>query len=104
MLRYAAREIDTWVKLGNEKYVAQFSHDYAWNPTYQIMRMYMEYYPGGDLQGVIDSCQFNGMLVHPLMATYWAVEIARGVNACHDFGIIHRDLNPRNSESVFYCF
>jgi serine/threonine protein kinase len=101
VLRLAAREVDTWASIGQEKYVAEFSRDYAWNEATATMRLYMTYYEGGDLQSVIDSCRFKATTLHPLVATFWALEIAKGVKACHEREIIHRDLKPPNSKSTY---
>ncbi|KAK6523469.1 G2-specific serine/threonine protein kinase [Arthrobotrys megalospora] len=80
----------------SERYIANFSSDATWTEETQTIRLYMEYYEGGDLQGVIDECKHQHVKVHPFIATYWAMEMARGVKACHDHGIIHRDLKPGN--------
>ncbi|EPS43887.1 hypothetical protein H072_2156 [Dactylellina haptotyla CBS 200.50] len=93
---FATREIDTWSTFGSEKYIANFSKDVAWVDQTRTVKLYMDFYEGGDLQRVIDECRHEATLIHPFIATYWAMEIARGVKACHDHAIIHRDLKPSN--------
>ncbi|EGX47997.1 hypothetical protein AOL_s00081g324 [Orbilia oligospora ATCC 24927] len=78
------------------RYIANFAHDVAWAERTQTLRLYMKFYEGGDLQKVITECRHQELPIHPFMATYWAMEIARGLKACHDHGIIHRDLKPAN--------
>ncbi|EPS44969.1 hypothetical protein H072_952 [Dactylellina haptotyla CBS 200.50] len=101
---FATREIKTWASFAlSEKYIANFSQDVAWTERTKKVRLYMDFYEGGDLQRVIDQCRHEDTLVHPLMATYWAMEVARGVKACHDHGIIHRDLKPANETRPAWC-
>ncbi|KAF3147685.1 Serine/threonine-protein kinase Nek2 [Orbilia oligospora] len=96
-LELGSREIHTWASFSaSEKYIAGFAHDVAWTERTQTLRLYMKLYEGGDLQKVITECRHQDLPIHPFMATYWAMEIARGLKACHDHGIIHRDLKPAN--------
>ncbi|KAF3208598.1 hypothetical protein TWF679_007660 [Orbilia oligospora] len=96
-LELGSREIHTWASFStSEKYIANFAHDVAWTDRTQTLRLYMKLYEGGDLQKVITECMHQELPIHPFMATYWAMEIARGLKACHDHGIIHRDLKPAN--------
>ncbi|KAF3214373.1 Serine/threonine-protein kinase Nek2 [Orbilia oligospora] len=96
-LELGSREIHTWASFStSEKYIANFAHDVAWTERTQILRLYMKLYDGGDLQKVITECRHQELPIHPFIATYWAMEIARGLKACHDRGIIHRDLKPAN--------
>lgn len=97
ILEYAHREVKTWAAFADsEKYIANFGRDVAWTERTKTIRLYMDYYEGGDLQRVIDRCKHEDTLIHPFIATYWAMEVARGVKSCHDHGIIHRDLKPAN--------
>ncbi|KAF3177249.1 Serine/threonine-protein kinase Nek2, variant 2 [Orbilia oligospora] len=96
-LELGSREIHTWASFSaSEKYIAGFAHDVAWTERTQTLRLYMKLYEGGDLRKVITECRHQELPIHPFMATYWAMEIARGLKACHDHGIIHRDLKPAN--------
>ncbi|KAK6528262.1 Serine/threonine-protein kinase Nek2 [Arthrobotrys megalospora] len=98
----ATREISILSSASSEKYIATFSNDATFTRRTKTMRLYMKLYEGGDLQTVITRCKHEDSIVHPFMATYWAMEIARGLNACHDRGIIHRDLKPANNMPYVY--
>ncbi|EWC46058.1 hypothetical protein DRE_04632 [Drechslerella stenobrocha 248] len=93
---FTCREVEIWASFKSDKFIAEFAQDYSWNPSTRSMRLYMEYYEGGDLQKVLDTCRAEEVAIHPLVATYWATEIARGLKACHDRGVVHKDLKPSN--------
>ena len=50
----------------------------------------MEYFPGGDLRGMMRSVQT------PELAIAALIQVAGGLGAVHDVGIVHRDLKPDN--------
>lgn len=60
----------------------------------------MDYFEGGDLQGVIDVCRVQQKKIHPLIALMWSQEIVKGMKICHENDIIHRDLKPENGENL----
>ncbi|KAK4102899.1 kinase-like protein [Parathielavia hyrcaniae] len=92
------REAEIFVKLSKEPHIAQFSGDMAYNPINASLLLYMSYYPGGDLKGVIMLCDLSSTTVDPVVATHWALEIVKGVMKCHEHGVIHRDIKPKNGE------
>jgi serine/threonine protein kinase len=94
------RELDICVRLSRESYIAQFSGDVAWNQATSDLLLYMEYYPGGDLHEVIKFCNLHSTTVDPILATRWALEIAKGVLTCHENGVIHRDIKPKNGKGA----
>lgn len=96
LYKLASREVEIWASFGTEKNIAAFSNDCSWNKSTQVIRIYMDFYEGGDLQKIIEVCQYEETTIYPIVAAYWAVEIAKGIKACHDHGIIHRDIKPQN--------
>ncbi|KAF3928770.1 Ankyrin-3 [Orbilia brochopaga] len=93
---FTCREVEIWASFKSEKFIAEFAQDYSWNPSTKSMRLYMEFYEGGDLQKVLETCRADEVAIHPLVATHWATEIARGLKSCHDRGVVHKDLKPSN--------
>jgi serine/threonine-protein kinase len=57
-----------------------------------LLWMAMEYLPGVTLRSLLKA---SGPLAIPT-ALYYAREIADGVSAAHEMGVIHRDLKPEN--------
>jgi serine/threonine protein kinase len=93
---FVNQEINALVSLGTKKYIAKISNDASWDPVSHVLRTYMDFYDGGDLQAIIDACKFDGHPVHPVIASYWAIEIARAITTCHDHGTVHRNIKPKN--------
>ncbi|EPS45638.1 hypothetical protein H072_380 [Dactylellina haptotyla CBS 200.50] len=90
-----SRELATWTAIGKEQYIAEY-HDSSWATETLTVRVYMNLYPGGDLQKVIDTAQHQGFTVHPIVVTACAYQIAKGLQTCQKSNIIHRDLKPAN--------
>lgn len=62
--------------------------------TDEYLYMVMEYLPDGNLKNKID----DGIL--PGKALWYLVQIASGLRAIHDIGVIHRDIKPSN---IMFC-
>lgn len=62
-LQYIRREVDICVKFGRQAYIAECSADVAWNPSNSSVLLYMDYYPSGDLHGMIQRCGFHSTTI-----------------------------------------
>lgn len=60
----AAREIEAWSAFESERYIAVFSRDCFWNADAQTIRLNMDYYSGGDIVQVIDTCRLQDTTIH----------------------------------------
>ncbi len=58
------------------------------------MRLYMTHYPEGNLEKFIRRFLPQYRVIFPEIAVRIAIGIAEGLKACHDRGIIHRNLEP----------
>jgi serine/threonine protein kinase len=97
LVKYVSREVDTWSSLSDQEcYIAKYSGDCAFSKQTMTVKLYMDFYAGGDLQKAIDTVYSNNETVHCISALTWALQIAKGVLVCHERGIIHRDLKPPN--------
>jgi len=52
----------------------------------------LEYSPGGELFDILYYTQRLG----PITARTYFVQMMRGLKACHDAGVVHRDIKPQN--------
>lgn len=100
-ISFVQREISTWYTLAKQRFIADFDGDVALFPDRQRIKIYMNFYEGGDLQRVIERCAFNHQTLHPLTMTKWGAEIVRGLSYCHASNILHRDLKPANGDLPF---
>jgi hypothetical protein len=87
-LQFVRREVELCVKFGWQAYIAEFSGDVAWNQSNSTVLLYVDYCPGGDLYGVIQLCDAHSTTVHPMAATYWALEIGKAVTRTASFNVI----------------
>ena len=99
-LVHVRREVLICSKIGKERYIAQFAEDVAWDVNSSSVLLYMDFYPGGDLNEIITLCEARSTTVHPFVATAWVLEISRAVMACHQHDLIHRDIKPMNGKKI----
>jgi len=58
----------------------------------KTMMLVLEYCPGGEL---FDILLYTHQL-EPVTARTYFVQMMKGVRACHEVGIVHRDIKPQN--------
>ncbi|VDL62129.1 unnamed protein product [Hymenolepis diminuta] len=81
------REIEIQSHLKHPNIIRMYGYFYDEKRIYYML----EYAPKGDLCKEMEKFQFNLTRV----ATY-VNQLANALNYCHEFGIIHRDINPSN--------
>jgi serine/threonine-protein kinase len=97
LVKLARREIDTWVKVSHgQRNIAQFSNDASIDSTSGMLRLYMEYYPGGDLSRLLSRLQYEGSQLHPVFAMAACLCTTSAIDHCHKNDILHRDIKPAN--------
>jgi serine/threonine protein kinase len=69
----------------NNRNIATY-HDAAVDYVSNILYIYMDYYPGGNVQGLLDEVQ----TLQPILALEICSAIASGIACCHENGIFHR--------------
>ncbi|XP_055347949.1 uncharacterized protein LOC129595066 isoform X2 [Paramacrobiotus metropolitanus] len=87
-------EVNKWVTLLslNHKNIVMY-HKVKVNPD--LVELMMEYCPGGDLNGFINSLDQKKRLALQ-QVTYFAMQIAEGLCYLHENNVIHGDLKPAN--------
>jgi len=60
--------------------------------TANTILLVLEYCPGGDIFEIL----YYTHQFHPIIARTYFVQLMTGLKACHDVGIVHRDIKPQN--------
>ena len=98
-LVHVRREVTICSQIGKQDYIAQFA-EIAWDLNSSSILLYMNFYPGGDLNEIITLCEAHSTTLHPFVVTAWALEISKAVMACHEHDLIHRDIKPMNGKKI----
>jgi serine/threonine protein kinase len=82
----AQSEVHTWEAMGhNNRNIATY-HDAAVDYVSNTLYIYMDYYPGGNVQGLLNEVH----KLQPILALEICSAIASGIACCHENGIFHR--------------
>jgi len=91
-------EIQSMVQVNNPHVLKLFAYNLQCNypeksgKTLDTVLLVSEYCPGGEL---FDILYYTNKL-HPTTARTYFVQLLKGLKACHDIGIVHRDIKPQN--------
>jgi len=91
-------EIQSMVQVDNPHVMKLFAYNLQCKypdksgKTLQTVLLVSEYCPGGEL---FDILYYTDKL-HPTTARTYFVQLLKGLKACHDIGIVHRDIKPQN--------
>ena len=77
--------------------VVQWMSDVVFDARAEMIGLYMEYYPDGDLDALMES--YGGKLVPKDTVTQVFCCLAMALLDCHKRGICHRDIKPANGIS-----
>lgn len=91
-------EIQSMVQVNNPHVLKLFAYNLQCKypdksgKTLETILLISEYCPGGEL---FDILYYTNKL-HPTTARTYFVQLLKGLKACHDIGIVHRDIKPQN--------
>ncbi len=100
VLELVEREVAALRTLVGCRNVVQWTPDVAFDTDRLTIRLHMEYYPDGDLDGLIESHSHPTSTPVPKdTVTQVFCCLAMALLDCHDRGICHRDIKPANGTS-----
>jgi len=91
-------EINAMMRINNPYVMKLETYDLHCNypdksgKTLNTMMLVLEYCPGGEL---FDILLYTHQL-DPVTARTYFVQMLKGVKACHEVGVVHRDIKPQN--------
>jgi serine/threonine protein kinase len=94
------REIRRLQQISSCRNVVRWADDVAVDFLRMEARLYMKYYPLGDLKSIINS-SVERVRSRDFSAIFGGLAVA--LMDCHAKGIIHRDIKPENGRSRRAC-
>lgn len=91
-------EIQSMVKVNNPHVMKLLAYDLQCGypdksgKTLKTILLVLEYCPGGELFDIL----YYTQKLSPIAARTYFVQLMQGLKACHDIGIVHRDIKPQN--------
>jgi len=91
-------EIQAMLKLNHPHVMKLLAYDLQCNypdktgKTLNTIMLVLDYCPGGELFDIL----YYTKKLSPTTARTYFVQLMQGLKACHDIGIIHRDIKPQN--------
>ncbi|ORY02572.1 kinase-like domain-containing protein [Clohesyomyces aquaticus] len=71
--------------------IAYIHDNWSYNDEERTVTLYMDFYPGGDLDGVTQRVRNAGRQIIDV-----GIQIATALSYCHGRDLLHRDLKPMN--------
>jgi len=96
--RQVHSEISAMMRINNQHVMKLETYDLHCNypdksgKTINTMMLVLEYCPGGEL---FDILLYTHKL-DPVTARTYFVQMLKGLKACHEVGVVHRDIKPQN--------
>jgi serine/threonine protein kinase len=94
LLESIVGEVASLRKLAGCRNVIQWEPDVAFDPRRLTIQLYMEFYPDGDLEGLIESHSAGPIPKDTVTQVFCCLAMA--LLDCHNRGICHSDIKPAN--------